>query len=133
MTESLHHVHIFCSDIDATIGWWQDMLGAQVAVDAELAGSRSVFMEVGEGRLHLYDQPPPGGARNAIHHLGIRSGDLPALVAHMKSKGVAFRTDIREHGAWRYIMAEAPDGVLLELFSFDTEKLTGAMRRYFDG
>jgi hypothetical protein len=28
-------------------------------------------------------------------------------------------------------MAEAPDGVLLELFAFDTDKLTGDLRRYF--
>ena len=131
MGGSLHHVHLFCRDIDATVAWWRDMLGARVAVDEELAGSRNVFLEVGAGRLHLYDQPPPGTGRNAVHHLGIRSDDLPALVAHMKAKGVRFRSDIREHGTWRYIMAEAPDGVLLELFAFDTDKLTGDMRRYF--
>jgi catechol 2,3-dioxygenase-like lactoylglutathione lyase family enzyme len=131
MAASLHHVHLFCRDIDATVAWWRDMLGARVAVDEELAGSRNVFLEVGDGRLHLYDQPPPGGGRNAVHHLGIRSHDLPTLVEHMKAKGVAFRSGIREHGAWRYIMAEAPDGVLLELFAFDTDKLTGDLRRYF--
>ena len=133
MAASLHHVHVFCSEIGRTISWWREMLGAQVAVDEELAGSRNVFLKVGAGRLHLYDQAPPGGGRNAVHHLGIRTDDLPALVAHMQSKGVAFRSGIREQGTWRYIMVEAPDGVLLELFAFDSDRLTGDLQRYFDG
>ena len=44
-----------------------------------------------------------------------------------------FRSEIREHGSWRYIMVAAPDNVLLELFAFDTEKLAGDLRRYFEG
>lgn len=151
---SLHHVHLFCSDIDATVAWWRDMLGAKVAVDEELAGARNVFLTVGDGRLHLYDQPPrtqagdgepgdgepgdgepgdgPGtGQGTAIHHIGIRADDLPALVDHMTSLGARFRSDIREHGHWRYIMVAAPDNVLLELFAFDDDRLTGALRAYF--
>ncbi len=132
MTESLHHVHLFCRDIDATVAWWRDMLGAEVAVDRELAGARNVFLTLGSGRLHLYDQSPPGDGKGAVHHLGIRSNDLSALVARLKDKGVAFRSEIREHGSWRYIMVAAPDNVLLELFAFDTDKLDGDLRAYFE-
>ncbi len=132
MAESFHHAHLFCQDIDATIAWWRDMLGAEVAVDEDLAGSRNVFLKVGVGRLHLYDQPSADEGRSAIHHLGVRSDDLPALVAHMTAKGAEFRSSIREHGSWRYIMVAAPDNVLVELFAFDTEKLDGALRAYFE-
>jgi catechol 2,3-dioxygenase-like lactoylglutathione lyase family enzyme len=131
MTEHLHHVHLFASDIDATIAWWRDMLGAAVAVDAEMAGARNVFLTVGDGRLHLYDQPPKGGPGGPVHHIGIRSDDLPALVEKMRAKGAAFRSEIREFGTWRYIMVEAPDGVLLELFAADAEALTGPLAAYF--
>ena len=58
MAESLHHVHIFARDIDATIAWWRDMLGGELIYDGVLAGSRNVFMRIGSGGLHLYDQPP---------------------------------------------------------------------------
>ena len=119
MVESLHHVHIFASDIDATIAWWRDMLGGKLVYDGVLAGSRNVFMRIGSGGLHLYDQPPRDEGRGAVHHIGIRSDDLRALVARMKAQGVAFRSDIREFGTWRYIMCAAPDDVLLELFEFD--------------
>ena len=121
MTESLHHVHIFARDIDATIAWWRDMLGGELVYDGVLAGSRNVFMRIGSGGLHLYDQPPRDEGRGAVHHIGIRSDDLRALVARMQEQGVAFRSDIREFGTWRYIMCAAPDDVLLELFEFDPE------------
>ena len=58
MAESLHHVHIFARDIEATIAWWRDMLGGELVYDGVLAGSRNVFMRIGSGGLHLYDQPP---------------------------------------------------------------------------
>ena len=51
MAENLHHVHIFASDIGATIAWWRDMLGAQLVFDDTLAGSRNVFMRIGRGGL----------------------------------------------------------------------------------
>ncbi len=121
MTESLHHVHIFASDVDATIAWWHDMLGGELVYDGVLAGSRNVFMRIGSGGLHLYDQPPRDEGRGAVHHIGIRSDDLRTLVARMKERGVAFRSDIREFGTWRYIMCAAPDDVLLELFEFDSD------------
>ena len=59
--------------------------------------------------------------RGALHHIGIRSDDLRALVARLKAEGVPFRSEIREFGTWRYIMCAAPDDVLLELFEFDPD------------
>ena len=121
MAESLHHVHIFARDIEATIAWWRDMLGGELIYDGVLAGSRNVFMRIGSGGLHLYDQPPRDEGRGAVHHIGIRSDDLRALVARLKAEGVPFRSGIREFGTWRYIMCAAPDDVLLELFEFDPD------------
>jgi len=110
------------------------MLGAEVAVDTEMAGARNVFLKVGSGRLHLYDQPPaqPTAPRHgAIHHMGIRSDDLPALVERMRAQGVVFRSEVREFQSWRYIMVTAPDNVLLELFAFDPDALVGKLEAYF--
>jgi catechol 2,3-dioxygenase-like lactoylglutathione lyase family enzyme len=131
MTEHLHHTHLFCRNVDATIAWWRDLLGATVAFDGDFGGARNVFMRLGAGRLHLYDQPPRGDAGGAVHHIGIRTDDLEALEARLRAAGVAFRSGIREFGAWRYIMCPAPDGVLLELFEADTSKLPADAARYF--
>ena len=127
----LHHVHVFASDIDATVAWWREKLGGEVVFDDEFGGARNVFMQVGTGRLHIYDQPPRGRPGGAWHHVGIRTDDLPALHRHLVAEGVPFRSSVREFGSWRYVMCAAPDGVLLELFQIDTQKMPPALARYF--
>jgi catechol 2,3-dioxygenase-like lactoylglutathione lyase family enzyme len=133
MAEHLHHVHIFASDIEATVAWWRDMLGGELVFDGELAGSRNVFMRIGRGGLHIYDQAPRDEGCGAIHHVGIQSEDLRAAVERMTARGVQFRSDIREFGTWRYIMCMAPDNVLLELFEFDENHAPGDVTRFLRG
>ncbi len=133
MTASLHHAHIFASDISATVAWWREMLGGEVVFDGQFGGARNVFMRVGDGRLNIYDQPPRARTGGAVHHLGITCDDLPALVADMRAKGVNFRSEIREFGNWRYIMCAAPDDVLLELFQADAELTPPELAAYLTG
>ena len=127
----LHHVHVFASDIDATVAWWCDRLGGVVAFDGDFGGARNVFMQVGDGRLHIYDQPPRGDTGGAWHHIGVRTDDLRALHRRLLDEGVSFRSGIREFGTWRYIMCAAPDNVLLELFEIETDRMPAALIRYF--
>ncbi len=120
-TSRLHHTHIFASDIDATIDFWVTNLGARVASDEILLGSRNVMIELGDGRLNVYDQAPlsnpgPGRLPGPVHHLGIQVRDLDGLVDHMTANGVAFRKPITSGEGFRYVMVAAPDGLLLELF-----------------
>ena len=131
MAEHLHHVHLFTEDIDRTIAWWRDMLDGQVMFDGDFGGVRNVFIRVGDGRLHLYEQKPRDTGSGAVHHVGIRTDDLAALERRLRSAGVEFRGGIRDFGAWKYIMCPAPDGVLLELFEVDTARLDGDAASYF--
>ncbi len=115
----LHHVHLFARDLDATLAWWQRHFGARVLYDGVLAGARNVFIAIGSGRIHLYDQPPRDEGRGAVHHLGLRVGDLATVWPRLRADGVTSRNGLRTFDGWRYVMVEAPDGVLLELFEFD--------------
>lgn len=123
MTHHVHHAHLFASNIDESLKFYQEMFGAEILADIIMAGARNVFVAIGQGRLHFYDQPPRDQGRGAIHHLGIETDDLEALVAHMKAKGVPFRKEITDFGFWKYVMAPAPDNILLELFQIVKEKL----------
>jgi len=123
MVHHFHHAHLFASNIDASLKFYQEMFGAEILADVIMAGARNVFVAVGQGRLHFYDQPAKDQGRGAIHHLGIQTDDLEALVAHMKSKGFPFRKEIADFGFWKYVMVLAPDNVLLELFQIVKEKL----------
>lgn len=115
MHVSLDHAHIFASDVAATIGFFESMLGARVVWDEVAAGVRNVRLRVGRGFVQLYDQPPKGG-NGVVHHLGIETDDLDQLVASMKAAGFAFRNPIRELPKFRYVMIAGPDNLLLELF-----------------
>ena len=115
----LHHVHIFATEIDATIAWWTRHLGARVLFDGTNAGARNVLIGVGRGRINIYDQPPRGQGRNAFHHIGVRVPDLRNAWARMQAQGLTSPGGLREHDGLRYVMVEAPDAILVELFEFD--------------
>ena len=123
MRTSLHHAHLFASNLEESIKFYREMFGAKIVFDLEVAGSRNVMISIGTSKINFYDQPPKDQGRGAIHHLGIETDDLEALVAHMKNKGFQFRKEIKNFGPLRYVMAGAPDNVLLELFEVVKEKL----------
>ncbi len=116
MNCTLHHVHLFASQLDASIRFYTQMFGAEVVFDNILAGARNVLIRIGTGHINFYDQPPRDFGQNAVHHLGINTDDISALVAHMEAKGFKFRTPIRDFGDLKYIMLEGPDRVLIEIF-----------------
>ena len=123
MQSHVHHAHLFASNLDAALKFYQEMFGAEILADLDLAGARNVFIAIGQGRLHFYDQPPRDEGRGAIHHLGIQTDDLEALVAHLKAKGFLFRKAVSDFGFWKSVMVQAPDHVLIELFQIVKEKL----------
>ena len=132
MRVRLHHTHIFSSDMNRTLNFWQEMFGAEVLFDQKIAGVRNVMIAVGSGKLNIYEQPPREGRGGAYHHLGLQTDDLEALARHMKSKGFKFRGHIVDFGAGRYMMAMAPDDILLELFEANPETTPEAIRWAFD-
>jgi catechol 2,3-dioxygenase-like lactoylglutathione lyase family enzyme len=116
MNCNLQHVHLFASDLAASIRFYRAMFGAEIVLDEIVAGVRNVMIRIGSGHINFYDQPPKETARSAVHHLGIQADDIAATVDHMKARGVRFRTPIRDFGNLKYIMLEGPDRVLIEIF-----------------
>lgn len=132
MAEHLHHVHLFASDVDASIRYYTELVGGEVVLDAELAGARNVFIRIGSGRLHLYDQPPRHPGPGTVHHVGIQTDDIDAAVERLTAGGVALRKGVTDLGAWRYVMVPAPDDVLIELFEVSEAAIPDELRSYFE-
>ncbi|MFW9880892.1 MAG: VOC family protein [Candidatus Thorarchaeota archaeon] len=124
MRTSLHHVHIFASNLEESINFYREMFGAEIVFDLEVAGARNVLIAIGSSKINFYDQPPKDRGRGVVHHLGIESDDLEALVTHMKNKGFRFRNEIKSFGPLKYVMVEAPDHLFLELFEVVDERVT---------
>jgi len=74
-------------------------------------------------------QPPHDAKRGAlapgpVKNIGCYNADLGKLVLGSCLRiSFHFRKEISEFGFWKYLMAAAPDNVLLELFQIVKEKL----------
>ena len=118
------------ANLDRTLEFYRRWFGAQVVADVALAGTRNILVQVGSGRLNIYDQAP--NHRGPINHLGMNVTDLPTLIGRIQAGGVAVPGGIKEAEQFRYAMIAGPDGVLLELFEFDRDKTPEPMRSYFE-
>jgi catechol 2,3-dioxygenase-like lactoylglutathione lyase family enzyme len=104
------------ADIDTSLEFYRRWFGAVVVADFDYAGARNVFVAVGSGRLHFYDQPPRSTERNALNHIGLVIENLDALYDAMVDGGVHLPRGVQRFPDGNYLMVEAPDRVLLELF-----------------
>jgi catechol 2,3-dioxygenase-like lactoylglutathione lyase family enzyme len=132
MKNHIHHVHIFASDLNKTIKFYEDAFDGKVVLDMEFASARNVFMRVGNGRIHFYDQPPKFSGRGSIHHFGIQTDDIEDVINNLKSMGVVFKKNITDAGFWKYIMVPAPDDILIELFEVDKKQIPSDFLNYFE-
>ncbi|CAM4400517.1 Glyoxalase/Bleomycin resistance protein/Dioxygenase superfamily protein [Mycobacterium basiliense] len=119
---SLHHAHLMCSDIDATLDFLVRGLGADVIRDVDFAGARNVLLQLGSGHVHLYDQAPKHPGQGTVHHLGIQSDDLETARKRLQDIGASV-TEIRSDPLADYLMAQGPDKLLLEIFAPRAEVL----------
>jgi catechol 2,3-dioxygenase-like lactoylglutathione lyase family enzyme len=126
----LQHVHLFASNIEVTIEFYSRWFGARVVWDGEYGGARNVFMKIGIGAMHLYEQAPRELGRNAVHHLGMQVIGLRDVYERMKDAGIELPNPIREHSGGGYFMVKAPDDVLLEVFEPGTSR-DPAVRSYY--
>ena len=128
----IHHVHIFASDLARSVEFYQEAFGGKVIFDADVAGARNVFMKIGKGGIHFYDQPPRYSGRGSIHHFGIQTDNLEEDYARLAAMGVQFTKGVTDRGYWKYVMAPAPDDILIEYFQVDREKIPPELRDYFE-
>jgi len=128
----IHHVHIYASDISQSITFYEKNFGGKVIFDADVAGARNVFMKIGNGRLHFYDQAPKHMVRGNIHHFGIQTSNIEEVVERLKTNDVDFKKDLTDLGFWKYIMVPAPDDILIELFEVDKEQIPSQYLDYFE-
>jgi catechol 2,3-dioxygenase-like lactoylglutathione lyase family enzyme len=120
------------SNLDASLEFYRRWFGAEVVADFEYAGARNVFVAIGSGRLHFYDQPPRTSERNAFNHIGLVVENLDELHRRMTDAGLELPKGIQRYPEGNYLMVQAPDRVLLELFEPNREMLTPRLAAWFE-
>ena len=129
---SVHHTHLMASDLDASLEFYRRWFDAVVVADFDYAGARNVFVAVGSGRLHFYDQAPRSTERNAVNHIGLVIEGLDALAAAMTNAGIELPKGVQRFPDGNYLMVQAPDRVLLELFEPNWQTTSQKMQAWFD-
>ena len=127
---TLHHVHLMSTNLPASIAFWVDHFGGRVIQDTVFAGARNVFLQVGEGRIHFYEQSPRTTDRGVVHHLGIQTDELETLVERLRLAEISV-TEVRRNPTANYAMASGPDNLLIELFEPNTYTVSAELQGYF--
>ncbi|HWD58581.1 MAG TPA: VOC family protein [Stellaceae bacterium] len=130
---SFDHVHIISENPRAAAAWYVEMLGATIANDTVARGAPQIFVELGGMTILIRGRRPgeePAPARpiqpyadfsshNAwgTDHFGFMyRGDLTALCARLRAKGVSFPVEPKRGvGGSLLCYVAAPDGVSIEL------------------
>jgi methylmalonyl-CoA/ethylmalonyl-CoA epimerase len=102
-----HHVGISVPDLEASIKWYHDMLGFEVAKRMEMGGSSAklAFVKNGDFYIELFEvqgaSPLPDARRepnedlktHGTKHLCLVVDDLPKVAAILREKGVDIARD----------------------------------------
>ncbi len=131
MPYHVHHVHLFASDVEKSLQFYTTFFEGSVILDLEVAGARNIFMKVGTGRIHFYDQAPKMPGPGSIHHFGIQTDDVERDYRRMQSAGIGFKKYVIDLGYMKYIMVPGPDNVLIELFEVNKAAVPPEYHDYF--
>lgn len=134
MISDVHHVGIAVRDMAQALRFYSETLSLPIVREgeSEARGAKVALIAVGGGYLELV-QPisdaSPFAAHieergEGLHHVGLATGDVDALVASLREKGVALQ-DVEPRqgftGRLSYLAPEAFDGALLEVVQPDEE------------
>jgi catechol 2,3-dioxygenase-like lactoylglutathione lyase family enzyme len=127
------HVHIISENPRAAAEWYVEMFGATIAAETVARGAPQIFVGLGGMTILIRGRRPgeePASARPILpysdfsshnawgtDHFGFMyQGDLAALVADLRAKGVSFPVELKKgvNGSLLCYVA-APDGVSIEL------------------
>ncbi len=125
LTRGVHHIGLTVTDLDASCGFFTEMLGwKKVGGDAEYP---AVFVSDGEVMVTLWQARQPSVANAfdknnnvGLHHLAIRVADLDALdriyrrLAAAEHVKIEFAPELLRGGPATHMMCFEPGGIRVE-------------------
>jgi len=123
MRYRLDHVHLKAGDVEETVGWYRQVLGARVVRRCEFRGSTEVWLDVGGGSVAVHGQlsdelalPAALHPRFGVDHFAVAVDDLSAALSELQREGVVVIEPLWEpEPGLRMACVAAPDKVRLEI------------------
>jgi len=122
----VHHLALICSDVERTIGFYQEVLGfplVEVMENRDYPGSTHFFLDIGNDNLLAFFDFPGLGLKPAIEALGsiqhvaisVDRSHLDSIRARLDADGVPYIGP--ERGLTNSIYVKDPDGIQIELLA----------------
>ena len=116
------HVAFRVRDIDQTMKWYEDVLGAKVVCHVEAVGPKPeyYYAEFANGQMvefFTHGQPGPEGAPDAVGfaHLSLLVNDIDEALAHVNAVGATISRPYFEGRAGQKVFfVSDPDGHQIE-------------------
>jgi catechol 2,3-dioxygenase-like lactoylglutathione lyase family enzyme len=123
--EQIDHVALRCASPEATKTWYVSTLGFEHVFPDQWSGV-PIFLRLGSTFIALFpqkgDEQVPAGGR--LWHLAFRTATYPDFQmaqAELQARDISFQ--FRDHEIAHSIYFTDPDGVLLEITTYDIPKV----------
>jgi catechol 2,3-dioxygenase-like lactoylglutathione lyase family enzyme len=120
-TYALHHIHLICTDVDASERWFVDGVGAELVERRQSRGTATTELRLGGTRVLLRSARPderlaPGEQRRyGPDHFGLQVADVDATVERLRARGVEIAREPDNSPTNRVAFITGPDNLLIEL------------------
>ncbi len=123
-TGGVHHLVLISSDLDATVGFYTDVLDmrlVKVVVNRDDPNSTHIFLDMGGGNMMaFFDFPQHGDAPavrgiGAMHHVALKASpeQYKALFVRLKEQGIDYSLEGSEQAGSVYM--RDPDNAMIEV------------------
>ena len=122
MTYNFHHLHLLCSDLDNTIEWFSDKLGASLVVKKKFGTADGASLDLNNTMINLRVQADHENVESdasspsfGYHHMCVSVEDLDRALKELGDKGVEFISGPTDTADARIAFFKGPDNIVIEV------------------
>ena len=122
MTYRLHHIHLISSDLEKSITFFTENLGAGLVERKKFSGVAGATLDLNGAIINLRiardDERTATGATASpygYHHIGLTVDDVERAYRELSAKGYVFSIPPREAGENKIAFFSGPDNIIIEL------------------
>lgn len=117
-----HHVHLLCRDLEKTVGFFRDILGASLVAYKKFGPADGATIDLNGTTINLRvatDAETVAGDSSLLtygyHHICIQTDDIDAGYAELSSKGIEFISTPTDIPDARIAFFKGPDNIVIEM------------------